>query len=95
MKIQQHAIENYLGRVLNLQLDMAGEDVWEFAEEQIELAVRQPEMTYQKTKLDCPVYIRNGVAIPVQTGDRVPSAYNAGVFLNKISRERYAERKPA
>jgi len=93
MKIYKHARENYIKRVLNLEMRMASEEVEQFALEQIEKAVYRPDIIYASDDDREQVHIRNGCAVPVRKdGDElseVPTAYNAGTFFDKI--DDYAE----
>jgi len=98
MIVYDHALQNYLERVLNLEEEQAGERIQEFAKEQIILAARSPEIIYRREQMepntpdrdeDCPIHVRNGCAVPVKEDEEdgtifIPTVYKAGVFLSKI-----------
>lgn len=88
MRIEGHAVDNYIKRVLKLSDGQAGESVVRIAEEQILLAVVDPDIIYKDPSKGSPIHIRNGCAVPVKDdGERyIPTTYNAGTFLSKIER---------
>lgn len=98
MKIDIHAVENYVIRVLDKALDEATESDYEYAYEQVRLAAREPVTIYHGEKDSCPVHVRNGVAVPVREGDEesvVPTAYKEEVFLRKLDKYEEKEDEPA
>lgn len=88
MRIEPHAVDNYIERVLNLSNGQATESVVRFTKEQILLAVVDPDIIYHNKEKGSPIHIRNGCAIPVKDdGERyVPTSYNSRTFLKKIKR---------
>lgn len=98
MIVYNHALQNYLERVLNTTSEQAGDNVKQFAMEQIKLAARSPEIIYQRYPAeielpdrdeDCPVHVRNGCAVPIKEDEEngtifIPTVYKAGVFLSKM-----------
>lgn len=88
MRIEGHAIDNYTERVLNMSDEQVTDSIISFAQEQILLAVLDPDIIYHNEKKGCPVHIRNGCAVPVKDNGEtyVPSTYSAGTFLKKMKR---------
>lgn len=99
MRVTTHAVNNYIERVLRIEPRQVGDGVIEFAEEQIELAARSPEMVYENPfeKHECPVHVRNGCSAPVK-GDYtvlpdgkvedtryVPTVYSGWTFIRKFA----------
>lgn len=83
MRIVTHAIENYLERVLNINIEQASDQMIEYAENQIRKAVESPDIIYHKEKESCPIHIRNGCAVPVED-EVIRTSYNAGTYLSKL-----------
>lgn len=83
MRIEDHAVDRYIKRVLGIPVGMAGESVREYAERQIRDAAHWPEVTYKGKEDMPPVYIKGDVAVPV---DRTiaPTVYEARTFRRKI-----------
>jgi len=86
--VYDHAVQNYIERVLGLEYGQEGEDVREFAKEQIIKSVQEPDNIYKKQEGNPPVNIHNGCASIVRTTDEgnkeVPTVYKAGTFLWKM-----------
>ena len=93
MRITTHAVDNYLERVLKISEDNASGQMREFASEQIKKAVNDPEVIYQGEQGSCPIYIRNGCAVPVEDEDPliIRTSYNAGTYLGKIENNEQTE----
>lgn len=86
--LYKHAVQNYIERVLGLEYKQAGDEVVEFAKEQIVKSVQEPDNIYDKQEGNPPIHIRNGCASIVRTTDdgvvEVPTVYKAGTFLWKM-----------
>lgn len=91
MIVYDHALDNYLMRVLNIEYGQAGGNVVEYAKEQIKEAVNNPDNIFNKEKGSPPVHIRNGAAVVVKEEDGekvIPTVYNEQTFLNKMDSSR-------
>lgn len=83
MIIGHHPVDRYIERILNLNANQAGDNIREYARENIQKAVEDPDRIYHEKKEYCPVYIREEVAVPYDEGT-VPTVYTAQTFNRKI-----------
>lgn len=81
--ISQHAIDNCLDRVMEVDPDEATTYEREEAEKKIKRALNMPDSIRQEKEDDTPIYINGNVAIPVKTdGERiVPTTYHSKTFI--------------
>lgn len=65
MIIYDHAVNNYVKRVLKLPKENVENAIKEFAKEQIEKAYNEPEQVLNIDQDMPPLYVRNGAAVVV------------------------------
>lgn len=99
MEIHEHAIDQYIQRVLEVNLKVVSQRERESYREVLMEAAINPDLVYDDRKnyiigedrMYPAIHIRNEVAIPVDKRNQcVPTAYKAETFLSKIDAEQPA-----
>lgn len=91
MNIYSHAVAKYIERVLNVEASKVGSSVKDYAKEQIQKTVEEPEEVYYDNSDEhgCPIYMRNGCAVPVKTENGeivIPTSYSSKSFEHKLEK---------
>lgn len=83
MRIDEHAVDRYVERLMNISTEQAGEALRDYARDKIKETVMEPEIIYNGKDDYCPIYIKGDVAVPYDDGI-VPTTYRADTFTKKI-----------
>lgn len=84
MQITEHAIDNYISRIIGVEPEQTGESIRKRAADKILQTVNTPDRIHKRANENIPVYIRGDVAVPVgkdPSGELyVPTTYNSSTF---------------
>lgn len=84
MTITNHAVDQYIERHWGIPSKMVGDNAREVIKRKLEEVVFNPDTVYHADKHNCPVHIKEDVAIPVDSGV-AKTTYEAEVFRDKIN----------
>lgn len=73
--IYDHAVDNYLERILNVDREMVSDKIRSFCRKQIIEGIENPDEVLSKDKDMPPIYIKGDVAIIVATGKNEEGKY--------------------
>lgn len=78
IKIEEHALKQYVKRVLDQDPDDVASEIFRTAYLEIYLAVIDPDWIYHEKKNMAPVHVRGGIAVPVGTREEVDDSKKLG-----------------
>lgn len=78
IKIEEHALKQYVTRVLKKEVESVGAEILRSAYLEIYLAALDPDWIYHKKKEMAPIHIRGDIAVPVGTREVVDPSKKLG-----------------
>lgn len=74
--VREHAIDQYLSRILEVPPEIAGETVREYSRKRLIEVKEECDFKFHQEKDMCPIYVKGEVAIPVDDGVIITTLYS-------------------